>query len=364
MRWSVDRQGVCGMGKKVTIQMIADASGVSRGTVDRVLHGRSYVHEDVRRRVLEAVRDLGYAPLRGPAVGQVRLGVVIPTWSAWFNQEIARGLADARRDFGPGGVEIASRLCASDLPSEVLQAVDELLAEGVDGLAVAAQDSAQLSARLNGLAEQGFPVVLYNADFPDCRRLAYLGPDVRKTGRVAGELMSRLVGPEAALLTALGSTEIFSHRERALGFKEALEARGFSKKQVRSVLTYNDYIAFQRLSAELAADPSIRGVYLANDTVVGCVEALEALDLVGAVHVICHDLTPDARAYLLRRKIDFVIDQDIRLESYLAVRLLRDHLLDPGAALEHGAFAAVPILCAESLPEDRFENANDREMNP
>ena len=29
------------MGKKVTIQMVADLAGVSRGTVDRVLNNRS-----------------------------------------------------------------------------------------------------------------------------------------------------------------------------------------------------------------------------------------------------------------------------------------------------------------------------------
>lgn len=351
------------MEKKVTIQGVADAAGVSRGTVDRVLHGRSYVDEAVRRRVLEAIQALGYTPARSralpPTPGRpVRLGIVIPTWSNYFNHQIAQGVADAKRDFGPLGMEIAERLCTTDLPSETLQMVEELLAEGVDGLALAAQDSAVLSARLTALAGEGFPVILYNADFTDCPRLLYLGPDVRKTGRVAGELMSRLVSPEATLLVALGSREIFAHRERMEGFVDGLAARGVARRQVRTVQTYNDYIAFQRLSAELAEDERVGGVYLANDTVVGCVEALEVLGLVGKVHVICHDLTAHAQAFLRDRKIDFVIDQDIRRESYLALRLLREHLQAPGAALHCGEFDAIPIYCTESL---RSEEPNPTE---
>ena len=48
------------MGKRVTIQQIAELAGVSRGTVDRVLNHRSYVSEAVRARVEAAVAETGY----------------------------------------------------------------------------------------------------------------------------------------------------------------------------------------------------------------------------------------------------------------------------------------------------------------
>ena len=47
----VAKGGRISMGKRVTIQQIAELAGVSRGTVDRVLNHRSYVSEAVRARV-------------------------------------------------------------------------------------------------------------------------------------------------------------------------------------------------------------------------------------------------------------------------------------------------------------------------
>ena len=52
------------MGSKPTIQTVAQMAGVSRGTVDRVLNGRAHVREDVRLRVLEAIRQSGYVSPR------------------------------------------------------------------------------------------------------------------------------------------------------------------------------------------------------------------------------------------------------------------------------------------------------------
>ena len=50
------------MGSKPTIQTVAQMAGVSRGTVDRVLNGRAHVREDVRLRVLEAIRQADTSP--------------------------------------------------------------------------------------------------------------------------------------------------------------------------------------------------------------------------------------------------------------------------------------------------------------
>ncbi|NLC45362.1 MAG: LacI family DNA-binding transcriptional regulator, partial [Clostridiales bacterium] len=38
---------------KVTVQMIADRVGVSKGTVDRALHNREGINEETKEKILE-----------------------------------------------------------------------------------------------------------------------------------------------------------------------------------------------------------------------------------------------------------------------------------------------------------------------
>ena len=45
---------------KVTMQMIAEAVGISRGTVDRALHHRGRIDQEVVTRIFDAARSMGY----------------------------------------------------------------------------------------------------------------------------------------------------------------------------------------------------------------------------------------------------------------------------------------------------------------
>ena len=47
----------------VTINDVAKAAGVSKGTVDRVIHNRGEVSPKSREAVLKVIEELGYKPL-------------------------------------------------------------------------------------------------------------------------------------------------------------------------------------------------------------------------------------------------------------------------------------------------------------
>ena len=47
---------------KITINDVAKAAGVSKGTVDRVLHNRGEVSAASKARVLKVIEELGFSP--------------------------------------------------------------------------------------------------------------------------------------------------------------------------------------------------------------------------------------------------------------------------------------------------------------
>ncbi|NLF28149.1 MAG: LacI family transcriptional regulator [Clostridiales bacterium] len=92
-------------GKKVTIKDIAREAGASIATVSRVLNGRNYpVSNDLRARILDAVRRLDYAP--GAAAASSRrsasrdIGVLIPNITNPFYPQAFLGIEAVLREKG------------------------------------------------------------------------------------------------------------------------------------------------------------------------------------------------------------------------------------------------------------------------
>ena len=122
------------MGKRVTIQQIAEMAGVSRGTVDRVLNHRSYVSEAVRARVEAAVAETGYISPREAyrreqdgAVRPLTLGILLPNWTGQFQEEVQEGIRQAEQELAPQHVRILQRRCRTELPQESVELLDEMV---------------------------------------------------------------------------------------------------------------------------------------------------------------------------------------------------------------------------------------------
>ncbi|GGJ35660.1 LacI family DNA-binding transcriptional regulator [Deinococcus roseus] len=83
----------------LTLEDIAQLTGVSAMTVSRVLSGKSGVSEATRRKVLETVQNVGYVPnlnARALAGSRTRvLGMLVPDFSTQYISELARGAGEA-----------------------------------------------------------------------------------------------------------------------------------------------------------------------------------------------------------------------------------------------------------------------------
>lgn len=340
--------------EKPTIKLIAQLSGVSRGTVDRVLNNRPNVKRDKAERVRRIVEKLQYRPnlaARALAKKGVRrkIGVLFPDWPGFFEKEIRRGIAAARNELSVAGIEVLVTHCLSKLPDEVVGKIDELLADGAQGLAVCAMNSVTIKEKLLGLREQGIPVVTFNSDIADSGRACFIGQDIGRTGTIAAGLMERITAPESRILIAAGNIEFKGHRDRVDSFRSHWRGLGRSDDACRLVQTYNDYdTTFEKITAALAKDGAITGIYMANESVPACVEAIGRLGPARRVRVVGHDLSPEHRELLLYGAVDFIIGQDIFLQGYKPVATLA-RLLDGRRPENETEMIGVNIITAESV---------------
>lgn len=347
------------MARKVTINMVAERAGVSRGTVDRVLNQRPHVKPELYERIIKAMKELGYTPpkeeqataLGLPTENEVggTLGIVLPNWGGFFKSEIMRGIQDAQallRDFS---VDVLVEQCETDLPDESIERMEQLVSQGAKGLAICAMDHVSVAEKVNELAKRGIPVVTFNSDLTGSERLCFVGQDLIAGGRVAGELMSKYLQPKDTLVIAIGNPEFHAHRLRLQGFCERIYERGFSGGSLEIIETYNDYtLTYQKIGEILARVPDVKGIYMANHSVTGCVEAIRKAGKSGQIRVISHDLTDATRRLLKNEEIDFTIAQNIHQQGYRSLLVLREYL-HKGIVPDDTERAKIEIVCSENL---------------
>ena len=349
------------MAKKATINQVAERAGVSRGTVDRVLNRRPHVKPEIEEKVLRAMHELNYVPPRpeqAAALGlsttvvdlpSCRLGVLLSNEGGHLRRELLRGIASAESLLRDYGVEILVQKCETDLPDESVERLNCLVEEGVNGIAMCAKDHISITKRVNELSKQGIAVVTMNTDLTGCDRLCFIGQDLIRGGRVAGELLAKYVTPDDNLLIAIGNPEFNAHRLRLQGFCERIYERGFNGGCIQMIETYNDYtLTYQKVREAIERVPDIRGIYMANHSVTGCVEAVRDMGMSGKVHIVSHDLTDSTRRLLKSGEIDFTIAQNINQQSYQALMTLREYV--QRHILPHEEqHAPIEIVCAENL---------------
>lgn len=345
------------MGKKVTIQQIADMAGVSRGTVDRVLNGRSYVSEEVRARVLAAIEETGYISPKEAyrrkqelACQPLKLGVLLPNWGDQFQEEVREGILRASAELEEQNIQVLIRRCETEIPREAVELLDEMTAEGAAGLAVCALNDPTIESRIDELAEKKIPCVTFNSDLPGSRRLCFVGQEMYSAGRIAGELMSRCVHQKGIVLATVGNRRFDGHRQRLNGFCSRMRERGFGADQILTAETFNDYQTTYTVVSEILREhPELEGIYMANLNVSGCVEAVRSAGKKGKIRVICHDINESIRRMLLDGGVDFTIPQDFERQGYLPLILLRDYLRKKIVPEDGRTGGRIGIICAENL---------------
>ena len=194
------------MSKHPRIPDIAQLSGVSTATVDRVLNQRAGVRSATVQRVMQAAASLGYLPEAAlhaahpahaaPQARPLRLMVLIPEGSNRFLHMLGDVIGYAQDHWAPFNVRCQAAYIESFNPAALAKA---LLHYGkrCDGIAFMALEHPVVREAVAQLAEQGVPTVTLISDLSNSRRVAYVGLDNRAAGRTAAYLIARFMGPLA-----------------------------------------------------------------------------------------------------------------------------------------------------------------------
>lgn len=317
--------------RPVNIKDIAKALGISIGTVDRAIHSRGGISPITKERVLKMAQTLGYKPnlaarfLKAPR--QVRVTINLPARIGSFFDAVRAGIRDAATPF-QAGVQLQFHTHpALGVGDEEL--FREALNDGSKGIIIVPGHPAQLKLWIRRAAQKRIPVVCVVTDAPGTERLTAVSTDSFVSGAMVAELLHLIVRDSGTISVFTGDLSTFDHSEKVRGFKHSLSSINGSLSISKVIETHDDEsTAYSQARKLLAADRSLRAIYVSTANSLTVIQALEELDPERRIALVTTDLFPQLVPFLKSGRILATIYQRPEAQGRMAFEALHHFLVD------------------------------------
>ena len=301
---------------------IATQSGLSRATVDRVLHEREGVRPETVAQVERAMAELDRQHSQIVLSGTSLIFDLVMQSPIRFASATRTALERELSSMRPAVLRARSQLQEQVDPVAAVAQLEPIAHRGSDGVILKAPDHPAVVAAVDRLVEAGIPVVTFTSDISGSRRAAHVGLQDRSAGATAAYLITQWAGREGGVLVTMTSTLSRNEEQRHVGFRETL-AELAPARTVHEV-TDTDGLDPSMLSgvrALLTLHPLIDAVYSPGGGNLATVAAFDELGHAPSVFI-AHDLDRDNQRLLRQRRISAVLHHDLRADMRRACRLL------------------------------------------
>jgi ribose transport system substrate-binding protein len=142
-------------------------------------------------------------------------------------------------------------------PATEVQIIQDLITQGIDGLAISVSDVDTLTDVINQAVEAGIPTITFDADAPGSKRQAYVGTDNYAMGKAIGEMAAKLKPEGGTYAMVSGGPAAENLNERVKGVIDGLGA-GWTQVDGSPLYCNDDaQLAVQQLQDILTANPDI-----------------------------------------------------------------------------------------------------------
>ncbi|CAN7446512.1 sugar-binding protein [Rhizobium sp. LjRoot30] len=146
-------------------------------------------------------------------------------------------------------------------PATQAQIIDDLITQGVDGLAISVSDIAAASTVIDKAVAAGIVVITFDSDAPDSKRSAYVGTNNKDFGKALGEELLKLKPEGGTYGLISGGAAAPNLAERVDGVREALTGSKWTEVSGSPTFSNDDIaLAVQQASDLKTANPDIGAI--------------------------------------------------------------------------------------------------------
>lgn len=334
----------------VTLKQIAEMAGVHKSTVDKVLHNRPGVSDEVRQKIRALLDEYEYEsnPLAKALNYQKKklpIAVVLPDVDA--RGELLAGIELMQRDCASFNLDVQFHIIPYPDAQGQAACLQSLLRENIAGVVVTPIEHESVREALRALDAARIPVVILHSDLEGAPRLCFVGQDVRQAGGAAARMMELLLG-------GAGQIGVISSQDTLA----AVHARedGFQKRLAGSRLTLHPttYIretpedAYRAARALLAQAP-LDGLFITCGCVPDVCRAVRDSGKAGRLPVVCFERYPDIIRLVRQGEIACTISSSLVEQGRRAMRALFEWLVYARRPEQEALYVANDILIPENI---------------
>ncbi len=316
--------------KKYTIKDIAALSGLSKGTVDRVLHNRGKVSQKALDSINKVLKEIDYQPniiARSLKKSKAyRICLIVPnakTDPYW--EPCTEGIREAFEEYKSLGVFIETHFYNPNDTSSFTYTCNKVLESIPDAVILPPLFYKQTLQAIHKFHSKKILVATFNDKISSELVECYVGQDLFRSGKIAARLLEAIT-PKKSELTVIHIDESFNNalhmQEKESGFRsyfKDLKETNISTlhiKQPDMDKTLNNHLS----------NNHIKGLFITTSKSFMIAQALDRIKR-NDVKLIGYDLLKENIMYLKNQKIDFLIHQNPKQQAYLSITHIADYLL-------------------------------------
>lgn len=303
--------------KRPTIKDLAEASGVSVATVNRVIGNSGSVKEGTMQQILEAAQKIGFYGLGAlqhrviKARTRHQIGVIIQTQHRHFSELLESNLEAAAQSYEDCDIRLTTAKL-DDMAPESTAAELVVLAEKCDAIVIMAAEHHLVTDAIEKLALQGVPVIALISALSARTNVGYVGLDSWKVGRTAAWAFDHLCKSPGKLGILVGTHRYRSHDLVESGFRSYFREHATPFLLLEPLSTFeSDAIARELTEKLLRTHPDLKGLYVSGGGISGALAAIRASDVAGKLVTVGHELMDVTKAGLMDRSLSLVIAHPI-----------------------------------------------------
>ncbi|QQR35963.1 sugar-binding protein [Devosia oryziradicis] len=141
------------------------------------------------------------------------------------------------------------------------QIIEDLITQGVDGLAISVSDIAAATTVIDRATEAGIAVITFDSDAPDSTRTAYVGTDNKLFGQDLGKLLLQVAPDGGTYGVISGGAAAPNLALRVDGVREALAGSNWTEVPGSPTFSNDDIaLAVQQMGDLKTANPDIKAI--------------------------------------------------------------------------------------------------------